>query len=59
VPSVDDFAKKFREQAEALDRIIAEAKRVKAELEHQLHEIRQAGRPAPTLERRRAVRKVK
>jgi len=59
VPQSDDDIRKLREQAVAIDRIIAEARRVKAELELRLREIRESGRPAQVVDRRRTARKVK
>ena len=58
VPTDDDNPRKLQEQAAALDRIITEAQRVKAEVESRLREIRLAGRPAtPPIERRKNTRK--
>ena len=59
MPQSDDDIRKLREQAVAIDRIIAEARRVKAELELRLREIRESGRPAQVVDRRRTARKVK
>ena len=59
MPQSDDDIRKLREQAVAIDRIIAEARRVKAELELRLREIRESGRPAQVIDRRRTARKVK
>jgi len=57
---MDDDTRKLQEQATALDRIITEAQRVKAELEARLREIRFAGRPAtPPIERRKLTRKAR
>ena len=53
-----DDSSKLQEHAEALDRIIQEALRVKAEVEARLREIRLAGRPASSpIERRQRTRK--
>ena len=55
----DDDIRKLQEHAVAIDRIITEARRVKAELELRLREIRESGRPAQVVDRRRTARKVK
>lgn len=55
----DDDAKKLGDHAIALDRLIAEARRVKTLVESRLREIRQAGRPSPLIERRKPPRKVR
>jgi hypothetical protein len=59
VPQADDYIRKLRKHAVAIDRIIAEARRVKAELKLQLREFRESGRPAQVVDRRRTARKVK
>jgi len=59
VPQSDDDIRKLREHAVAIDRIIAEARRVKTELKLQLREFRESGRPVQVIDRRRTARKVK
>jgi len=59
VPQSDDHIRKLRKHAVAIDRILVEARRVKAELKLQLREFRESGRPAQVVDRRRTARKVK
>ena len=59
VPQPADVTK-LQEQAAALDRIIREAQRVKAEVEARLRETHLAGKPAtPPTERRKQIPKLR